>query len=166
MPAQDRLGVRQALQALLERLPPDVLAALCVRPVQRHIDSCVSAGLGATRVQVGGAARMVMVCRRGDRCMCKRCSGGEELEESDGACVSARGRLPDAPAIHVPRFHPAQVLMAGVLLDIVRQAAAASGGRIPYTGAWPWLPVGHVQVGGCLIVPQADFCRPSCSQTA
>ncbi|PSC76156.1 ubiquitin-ligase E3 [Micractinium conductrix] len=76
VPAQDRLGVRQALQALLERLPPDVLAALCVRPVQRHIDSCVSAGLGATRVQV---------------------------------------------------------LMAGVLLDIVRQAAAASGGRIPYT---------------------------------
>ena len=52
LPAQERLAVRQALQALLSRLPADVLAARCVRPVQRYIESCVHAGLGATRVQV------------------------------------------------------------------------------------------------------------------
>lgn len=44
--------MRQALQKLLARLPADALAARCVRPVQRYIDSCVAAGLGATRVQV------------------------------------------------------------------------------------------------------------------
>ena len=52
LPGQERLAVRRALQALLSRLPADVLAARCVRPVQRYIDSCVHAGLGATRAQV------------------------------------------------------------------------------------------------------------------
>ncbi|KAL4425546.1 hypothetical protein ABPG75_009562 [Micractinium tetrahymenae] len=76
VPLQERLQVRQALQALLARLPADTLAARCVRPVQRYIDSCVTAGLGATRVQV---------------------------------------------------------IMAGVLLDILRQANEDAGGIIPYT---------------------------------
>ena len=52
--------MRRALQALLSRLPADVLAARCVRPVQRYIDSCVHAGLGATRAQV----RMCGMCLR------------------------------------------------------------------------------------------------------
>ncbi len=53
VPMQERLQVRQALQALLAQLPADTLAARCVRPLQRYIDSCVAAGLGATRLQVG-----------------------------------------------------------------------------------------------------------------
>lgn len=53
VPMQERLQVRQALRALLAQLPADTLAARCVRPVQRYIDTCVAAGLGATRVQVG-----------------------------------------------------------------------------------------------------------------
>ena len=76
VPARERLPVRLQLTRLLSTLPGDVLAARCVRPVQRYIDGCVRAGLGATRVQV---------------------------------------------------------MMAGVLLDILRQASEDGGGIIPYT---------------------------------
>ena len=62
LPGQERLAVRRALQALLSWLPADVLAARCVRPVQRYIDSCVHAGLGATRVQVCGVQCTVCTC--------------------------------------------------------------------------------------------------------
>lgn len=51
LPAQERLPVRRAAQAMLSRLPADVLAARCVRPVLRFIEGCVQTGLGATRVQ-------------------------------------------------------------------------------------------------------------------
>ena len=66
LPAQERLPVRRALQALVARLPADTLAARCVRPVQRHIDACVAQGLGATRVQVW-APGMAMLAGRAER---------------------------------------------------------------------------------------------------
>lgn len=51
LPAAERLPVRTALQVALAKLPTDVLAARCVRPVLRYIESCVAAGLRATRLQ-------------------------------------------------------------------------------------------------------------------
>jgi hypothetical protein len=54
LPPAQRIPVRAALQQLLGRLPPDVLAARCVRPVQRYLEHLVARGkLGAARLEVG-----------------------------------------------------------------------------------------------------------------
>lgn len=76
-PAEQRIPVRRALQALAAQLPPDAFATRCVRPVQRYLDQ-----------------------------------------------IAASGRLGSAKV---------EVMMAGVLLDVLRQANEAGGGKVPYS---------------------------------
>eukprot|EP00887_Chlorella_sp_A99_P000742 scaffold5.g742.t1 len=71
-----RLAVRRGLQALLRRLPAEVLGGRCVRPLQRYIGSLVRGAPAAARVQL---------------------------------------------------------LMAGVLLDVLREANEEAGEPIPYS---------------------------------
>lgn len=139
IPLQERLEVRQALQALLAQLPADTLAARCVRPLQRYIDSCVAAGLGATRVQVGPMQYNAGM-RRPVHALPTWLLGWPPSQvpapRSMHQCLQVYRAFHKArPLPRGPRL--LQVIMAGVLLDVLRQANEDAGGIIPYTGAQP-----------------------------
>lgn len=141
LPAQERLPVRHALRALLARLPADVLAARCIRPVQRYIDACVQQGLDAMRVQVR---------RQGPR----RAAGRvEQQQQVPGLpCLLSGAHL----LLPLPRW---QVLGAGVLLDVLRQANEEAGGIVPFTGACGAVRGDGLLSGGTGLQAAMPVCR-------